>query len=200
MSSINPHYTFNYSQPEAYRFSHDSVFLARRVFEMSAGRIQSNWRVLDLCAGCGIVGMDFLFHCKKELGVTPALCDFLEIQSDYQQHFEINRKQLGIPETELRFLQQNYTLKTPTPYDLILCNPPYFSKDQGKLSPNTFKNRCRFFIDASAADLLEAVARALAPQGEAFILSRTSLPENSKLLARGAGDIRGTHLIHLTLR
>ncbi|MBV2168118.1 MAG: hypothetical protein KUL82_05355 [Bdellovibrio sp.] len=65
MSSINPHYTFHYSQPEEYRFSHDSVMLARKVFERVSASAMENWRGLDLCSGCGIVGLDFLFHALK---------------------------------------------------------------------------------------------------------------------------------------
>lgn len=204
MSSINPHYTFQYSQPEAYRFSHDSVFLARRVFEMVRAVIRPEWRVLDLCSGTGIVGLDFMFHCRSELGFVPHHCDFLELQSDYETHFAINlarfNEQLGIKQESLtpqiRFLQQNYNEKLSEKYELILCNPPYFQMNEGKLSPNLFKNRCRFFMDATVDELLQTIACALAPQGQAFVLSRK--PHHfvhPRLLQDSAGEIRGTPLL-----
>ncbi|MBY0451861.1 MAG: methyltransferase, partial [Bdellovibrionaceae bacterium] len=90
MTSVNPHYTFNYSQPEDYRFSHDSVFLAREAFTLTRGQNLANTKVLDLCAGSGIVGLDFLFH-RAQAGLSlPSLTDFLEVQEIYRPHFEAN--------------------------------------------------------------------------------------------------------------
>jgi tRNA1Val (adenine37-N6)-methyltransferase len=198
MSSINYHYTFNYSQPEAYRFSHDSVFLARRVFELLRKDIKPEWEILDLCAGCGIVGLDFLFHCYKEQEVTPARCDFLEIQAaEYAESFEINRTRLNLLEIEMDFLAQNYTAALPRTYDLILCNPPYFEPSEGLLSPNRLKNRSRFFMDATQVELTNAIARALKPGGRAFVLSRSpeKLARATGLDMQVLGDIRGTALI-----
>lgn len=65
-STINIYPTFKYSQPEDYRFSHDSVFLARRVFEDIVNEDFPIHQTLDLCAGCGIIGLDLLFHLQKE--------------------------------------------------------------------------------------------------------------------------------------
>ncbi|MGZ3818223.1 MAG: methyltransferase, partial [Bdellovibrio sp.] len=108
MSSVNPHYTFEYSQPEAYRFSHDSVFLARKVFETYCKEEVATLRAMDLCAGCGIVGMDFIFHCKNAWGVTPQAFDFLEVQEIYRDHFMSNKKKLGDVSTQIHFLNKNY--------------------------------------------------------------------------------------------
>jgi tRNA1Val (adenine37-N6)-methyltransferase len=201
MSSINEHYTFSYSQPEAYRFSHDSVFLARQVFERTRGR--SFTRALDLCAGCGIVGLDYLFH-RREAGLAlPAQFDFLEVQDEYAPHFALNRAQLD--EVPTRFLRQNYEDLTET-YDLILCNPPYFRLAQGRLSPSDFKNRCRFFIDAEFGALFAAIERALSPMGTAYVLLRDQNAhgwqppaEARKSLSDACdfsriGDVRGTGL------
>lgn len=196
MSSINPHYTLEYSQPQSYRFSHDSVFLARRVFELLRDEIKSDWKILDLCAGCGIVGMDFLFHCKNELQILPQDVDFLEIQSDYETHFEINKNRLQLAGTKIQYLKQNFVDPIPAQYNLILCNPPYFNPNEGRLSPNHFKNRCRFFIDATHAELLAAIEVALLPNGRAYVLARSKNPPTSRhLKAQVIGDIRGTALI-----
>jgi hypothetical protein len=87
MSSINSHTTYNYSQPSEYRFSHDSVFLARRVFEFLCESDIQTFKALDLCSGCGIIGLDFIFHCLNELGQSPLSFDFMEVQSIYETHF-----------------------------------------------------------------------------------------------------------------
>ena len=199
MSSINPHYTFQYSQPEEYRFSHDSVFLARRVFELERNHINRELRVLDLCAGCGIIGLDFLFHCQKELCLTPVQCDFLEIQSVYDEHFRINQSRLQNSVTKMQFIKQNYAQTHASQYDLILCNPPYFNPAEGQLSPNEFKNRCRFFLDANQDELLTAISNLLTPTGRAYVLSRKiNLVEPLTLKNETIGDIRGTPLVRFT--
>lgn len=94
-------------------------------------------------------------------------------------------------------------------YQLILCNPPYFFPDQGKLSPSELKNRCRFFIDSSFEKLIETIDFCLAMEGEAFILlreqedhSRDMLTELRQLLkgkmkCENFAMIRGTFLLKL---
>lgn len=214
MSSINPYFTFHYSQPEEYHFSHDSVFLARQVFEQLSGKDLHQKRALDLCSGVGVVGLDFLFHRLKNGQSTPGFFDFLEVQEIYQPHFMENAKSLGAAGTELSFVNRNYNDLQKPPfleaYDLILSNPPYFFTWQGKLSPSEFKNRCRFFIDSDFKNLFYGIAAALKKSGEAYVLLR-DLPEHKwdvlaearhlctgKLDLEVLGDIRGTHFVRLT--
>ncbi len=213
MSTINPHYTFNYSQPEEYHFSHDSVFLSRRIFEHLSETDLTGSCALDICSGSGIVGMDFLFHRRGAEQSTPASFDFLEIQNEYRPHFNENIQRLGVVETELRFLNRNYNdLLAPEfaeSYDLILSNPPYFFTWQGKLSPSEFKNRCRFFIDSDLKNLLLGIASSIKKTGVSYLLLR-DLPAHDwsvmaaaekictgKLKIEVLGDVRGTHFVRL---
>lgn len=214
MASINSHFTFNYSQPEEYRLSHDSVFLAREVFERLSALDFTGKQGLDICAGSGVVGMDFLYHRRAAGQSVPESFDFLEIQEIYEQHFAANCERMGPIATRLNFLRCNYD-KLVGPeyrgvYDLIVCNPPYFIPGQGKLSPSEFKNRCRFFIDSNLQNLLAGVANSLKPEGICFMTLRKlhehgldilaearNIGEN-KLQIESAGLIRGTHLLKLT--
>ncbi|MBO9665981.1 MAG: RsmD family RNA methyltransferase [Bdellovibrio sp.] len=214
MSSINPHFTFNYSQPEEYRFSHDSVFLARRVFEMYQSQDIASLRGLDLCAGCGVIGLEFLFHCRKEHSQVPQAFDFLEVQSEtYQVHFAKNIENLAGIATELSFVPENYNVLTQERfqnfYDLILCNPPYFFAGQGTLSPSEFKNRCRFFLDSDFANLIKGIQNSLKPEGKAYLLLReqtqhgwSAFQEAAQLIGprlriSHLGDIRGTSFVEI---
>lgn len=214
MSSVNPFYTFNYSQPEEYRFSHDSVFLARKVFEAQAPDTITTLKGLDLCAGSGIIGLDFIFHCKKELQKTPVSFDFVEVQEIYHEHFTKNAANVSSEKTALNFLNINYSelLKDiyKERYDLVLCNPPYFRLGQGKLSPSEFKNRCRFYLDSDFKTLLQAITHVLTPQGRAYVLLRglddhgfDALREAREILSGFAQieswmDIRGTEAVCIT--
>lgn len=215
MTSVNTHFTFNYSQPVEYRFSHDSVFLARQSFELTSHMSLGGKRGLDIGAGSGIVGLDYLCHRKNENFDLPQSFDFLEIQDVYSQHFEKNKLNSQLTETQLNFLNRNYEdLLLPEfggKYDLILANPPYFFKEHGLMSPSEFKNRCRFFIDSDFASLLLGIASALTPRGEAFILLRdltqhgwNSIEEAHKICGdrldiKKVGEIRGTLFVSLKL-
>jgi len=182
VSSINRHPTFHYSQPSEYHFSHDSVFLAREVYERHNDQLAKDGiKILDLCAGCGIVGMDLLFHQLKEKSFNGEI-DFLEIQSVYESHFKKNTEiiQGYFPDHSLKFnfIQQNYADVTPAKkYDFILSNPPYFLVGQGVQSPSEFKNRCRFFMDADWQTMLSFMQASLKPEGQAYFLVRDELKD-----------------------
>jgi len=72
--------TFEYSQPDEYHFSHDSVFLARRVFEFLRDKNIDPKTALDLCAGSGVIGLDLMFHLRSGGKQRPQVFDFLEVQ------------------------------------------------------------------------------------------------------------------------
>lgn len=177
-SSINNYFTLNYSQPDEYHFSHDSIFLSRHVFELLKSEGLNYNHILDLCAGCGVVGLDLLFHINQENLKLPLALDFIEVQDIYGSHFEKNLasvEQLLTSDLLSFFKIINYRDVTKDPlfqgrYDLIVCNPPYFRLNHGSLSGSEFKNRCRFFIDSNFRSLIEAVQYCLAPMGKAFVL------------------------------
>ena len=169
-------FTYNYSQPEEYHFSIDSIEMPWEVAQYLKEKNLSpqeleQMRVLDLCAGVGVLVFELNFH-------NPHLkkIDFVEVQDVYKSHFEKNQKLVLCENSEFKFLNINYE-KLCLPefekrYQLILCNPPYFFPDQGKMSDSDFKNRCRFFIDSTFEKLIEVIDFCLAMDGEAFMLIR----------------------------
>ena len=177
MTSINPHPTMRYDQPEDYHFSHDSIFLARKVFELVQGNNLQISSVLDLCSGCGIVGIDFIFHLKKAQFTLPRHVDFLEVQEIYKPYFEKNVVRLDST-VKCSFINENYKNflaleKVHHKYDLIISNPPYFREGHGTLSKSEFKNRCRFFIDANYKEFILSLDYLMANTGKAFILVKS---------------------------
>lgn len=218
VSTINTHFTFSYAQPNEYRFSHDSVFLARKIFEIVRDKGLNYDRILDLCSGCGIVGLDLAFHLNDENLQLPKRIDFLEVQSIYRAFFEKNVETLNSlirKDLATCFINANYDSliqadsNLSEKYDLIISNPPYFRKDQGVLSKSEFKNRCRFFIDSDFKNLIEAIQQSLNKKGHAFILLK-SLAEhgvdiekefthlNTRLMLRNLGLIRDTGFYEIT--
>lgn len=209
MSSINSYFTFQYSQPEEYKFSHDSVFLARHVFNFIQSMPLNKTAVMDLCAGCGVVGLDLLFH-LKQVHNTPAQIDFIEVQKIYREHFDKNKEQVPCS-TTINFIEANYKdlikEQNKNKYDIIISNPPYFLPHQGKLSPSEFKNRCRFFLDASFVELMNTIAYTLKTDGTAYLLVRSLKDHNidltqaipASLCVVDTHSIRGTDVLHIKL-
>lgn len=169
---------------------------------------------LDLCAGCGVVGLDLLFHFHQNNQMPFKKFDFLEVQEVYKSHFEINKKNLLPIEDRLNLLIMNYSKLREKDfsekYDLIVSNPPFFSPSQGKLSPSEFKNRCRFFMDASFETLIQGVENSLKMGGQAYLLIRNLKSHGIDFIALAqdtlspsaelslVGDIRGTRLVKIT--
>lgn len=205
----NSHYSYEYHQPKDYRFSLDSVFLAQKVAQtLKSHPHPENLSVLDLCAGCGVVGLELQFHLK-----TLNKIDFLEVQEVYLPYFQKNVEQAQSPLGQFRFLHMNYADLMQEHfrgvYDVIVSNPPYFFLGEGLLSPNEFKNRCRFFIDSDFKNLINATLFALKPNGRAYLLVRPgshhgrSLLEEIKNLSNGLAtvqvldEVRGTNIVEL---
>jgi tRNA1(Val) A37 N6-methylase TrmN6 len=166
-------FTYNYKQPDEYHFSLDSIYFAEYIAKQLEHRPHlQDVHLLDLCAGCGVIGFElswFLQSLKK--------IDFIEIQDTYTSYFYENVAIINRPELELRWHLINYSqLLHPAwqnKYDLIVSNPPYFQAGHGLLSPSTFKNRCRFFLDSSFEIFLYGMVNALVSGGEAYFLQRS---------------------------
>lgn len=207
-----PHtFTYEYSQPTEYHFCQDSVVFPKFVAHYLKDRpVTDDYRVLDVCAGCGVIGFELAHHDRRLKKV-----DFLEIQEAFRSHFAANLEITGQSPAHFRFIHGNYAdLKNEqfaNQYDLIVGNPPYFFLGEGLLSPSEFQNRCRFFIDSDLRTLFEGVLNALKPAtGTAFLLvksgekhGRRSLRDLTLWLAgRGtvekATEIRGTTVIKVT--
>ncbi len=215
MTKETGEFTYHYSQPKEYRFSLDSVFLAKEVAKTIPQDIDpSQFKVLDLCAGCGVIGMELHYHRPDIEQMT-----FVEIQKLYFDHFLKNKEmvQKAFPHSKLQFeyIEKNYeelllTDNMKNKFDIVVCNPPYFLKGEGLLSPNEFKNRCRFFLDSDFRSLFLAIIHVLKPNAKAYVLirdgsthGRNPLEEVKNILASvGKVDffkeVRGTLVLQIT--
>jgi tRNA1Val (adenine37-N6)-methyltransferase len=201
-------FTYYYKQPDEYRFSLDSIQLAEFLAEHLKSRADlASLRVLDLCAGCGVVGIELSWYLRELRKI-----DFIEIQDVYTPFFHDNIATVNRPELQINWHLLNYDVLLEKDweekFDLIVSNPPYFQPGQGPLSPSTFKNRCRFFLDSSFTHYILALANALAQNGEAYFLLRPlkqhgcdlfseikMLLQDKKINVKIITSIRGTDVI-----
>jgi tRNA1(Val) A37 N6-methylase TrmN6 len=162
----------NYHQPDFYRFSDDSIKLVNYVFEKQSLRHFNH--VLDLCSGCGVVGIEFALRQRNLKRLS-----FCEVQDDFIPFIQKNSIEL-IPNVSISVHRNGYQhLHLEDKFDLVLCNPPYFYPGKGLLSPNESKNRCRFFIDSNLKELVLCIARHLDTNGVGYFLGRLNEDEFS---------------------
>ena len=79
-------------------------------------------------------------------------------------------------------------------YDLILCNPPYFKKGDGRVSSDSQKQVCRTFETGSSVELIQTILKSLNPGGMGVIVypynlnhwkeCKEKFKENIKVLQR----------------
>jgi tRNA1(Val) A37 N6-methylase TrmN6 len=166
--------TCDYSQPSFYKFSQDSIVLSKEGLRLLEKKLSEGpiIRALDLFSGCGVVGLEIMRNFKKNISF-----DFLEIQNDYKNYFNENKKKfLNRGECDkARFINEDYLSfcsNENLKYDFIISNPPYFNPRKNRLSENPKKNLCRFFLKSDFYHFLKFILDFLSKRGVAVFLLR----------------------------
>lgn len=142
----------NYQQPDFYKFSEDSILLARYVIsQLKAAHPNS---ILDVGAGCGVVGLEII----KEGRINSKLYS-LEYQKDFLAPLKQNLEQ-NIIDSRFEIIHSSIgQYKTEIKFDCIVCNPPYFNSGEGRKSPSESKQVARTLeIDSLETFILKMIA------------------------------------------
>lgn len=156
-----------YLQPDFYKFSEDSVQLARFVVEDFKGRSLDH--LLDIGAGCGVIGIEILRNLKLasrltciefqeafNLSLHENLTRYLDINS-----FEVINSSIG-----------DYVANQS--FDCIVCNPPYFNPLDGKPSPNRQRQISRSLEIDSLEVFLSKIIKLKTQKGRAYVVFPSS--------------------------
>lgn len=158
--------TSNYSQPDFYKFSRDSIELV----DFSVNYIKergSSQTLLDLCCGCGVIGIEAF---EKVNGVEKV--SFLELQTEFFPHLKKNIEESSISDFKLYETplgKQAFTER----FDLIYSNPPYFIPGEGRVSENELRQNCRTFEVDGWNVFLKKVHEWLDADGFFFLSTRS---------------------------
>ena len=158
-----------YSQPSFYHFNEDSIKLVNFVYcdFFKRGYEKSKTvDVLDLCCGCGVIGIEFYQKLKKVDRDINKL-HFLEINSIYKDHIFKNQKIINDLNVEVKtFIKDFRTFDNDEKYDLILSNPPYFLKSKFRPSQDENRNLARLYEMGFFDRFIEFVSSHLMPGGK----------------------------------
>lgn len=147
--------------PAYFCFGTDAVFLADFV------RGTESDRVLDLCAGNGIVPI--LLKARDKAGRVTGI----EIQKESADLFARSIRLNGL-EDEVNVIcadLRNEGVLSDT-FDIVTCNPPYMPAGVGLTNPEGSKAIARHEIMCDFADVANAASRALKTGGRFFFVHR----------------------------
>lgn len=142
----------NYQQPDFYKFSEDSILLARYVISQLREALANN--ILDVGAGCGVVGIEIV----KEGKINSKLYS-LEYQKEFLTSLKQNLKK-NLINSSFEIIHSSIgQYITDIKFNCIVCNPPYFNSGEGRKSPSNFKQIARTLeIDPLETFILKMIA------------------------------------------
>ncbi len=174
-------------QPEkGYRFGIDALLLAYFL------RLKPGEKVLEACAGCGVVSLITLHRFPKSKVFT------LEFDELLTKCLLLNAKENSFEER--LFPLKGDVLNPPFKdnfFDVIFLNPPYFKKGTGRESPYYFENLARREDASFLSKLIKALKKVLKNRGRLYLIfTAYRLAELIFLLKREKVEPKALRLVH----
>lgn len=150
---------------DLYKFTSDSIKLAKFC------TIPHNAKVLDMCAGSGVVGI-YAYSIKKFNKlyfneIQPKLCELIN-KNIKHNHLEDVAKIIC---KDLNLLNKQ---DTEGLVDIVLCNPPYFKCNQGGIKLDESVAICRHEIKTNLQQIIVKTKELLKYKGKMYLV----LPAN----------------------
>ena len=148
---------------DGYRFSIDPVLLAHFV------RLAKDETVLDLGAGCGVLGLILLYRASERIRSLTAFELQPGLAALARDNIILNQfqKQMKVVEGDLRDSKKKLN---PESYSTVVCNPPFYSVGCGRPSANKESEIARHQVSCTLADILAAAATAVKNRGKVYLI------------------------------
>ncbi len=148
---------------DGYRFSVDPVLLAHFV------RLGKEEKVLDLGAGCGVLGLILLYRSASQISsltcfeLQPRLAELC------RENIRLNRFQekMEVLEGDLRTILSSLE---PESYSTVVCNPPFYKEGSGRSSASQEALVARHQVACNLEEILSAAAAVLHNRGRLFMV------------------------------
>jgi len=142
---------YNYSQPLFYRFDEATLNFSKYILEKEHNCLDGT--ILDLCAGSGVIGIEVasvlkqkLFLCEEEGAYLPYLYDNVYLSGLPLSSFHI-------------YVSSVFDFNLNNKCDLILCNPPFYSRSRGRLPVDSRRCNARFYREEFFDQLADCLVR-----------------------------------------
>lgn len=161
-----------YQTSKGQGISSDTSFLVETVLEEEQGQVKD---VLDAGCGNGIISI-MLKHYRPQWQITG-----IEIQPGL---VELAKQNSLICHEKVTILAADLRVFTPRhKFNLIVCNPPYYPKDEGRISPIRERAISRHEICCNLEDVINMLGRNLTDGGTGYFLNLSERRETVSLLA-----------------
>ncbi len=148
---------------KGYRFSIDPVLLAHFV------RLKKEESVLDLGAGCGIIGLILLYRFSNRISSLTAFELQPGLAALCRENVLVNsfQEKMKVKEGDLRTIRNSFPAGS---FSTVVCNPPFYIPGSGRTSTNTEALIARHQVECSLDEILSAAAYAVKNKGKLFLI------------------------------
>lgn len=176
-----------YQDNNLYKFTSDAIKLAKFC------NIKHTDNVLDMCAGCGVVGLYAysINKCNKIYfnEIQNSMCDLIN------KNIDIN----GLSDCA-KVLNKDLNNLAPSdfdkPLDVIMCNPPYF-KVNGKIKADESVAMCRHEITTNLSQIIAKAGQLIKNAGRFYlIIPADRLGECMVLLNRSGFETKNVEMFY----
>lgn len=176
-----------YQDNSLYKFTSDAIKLAKFC------NIKHTDNVLDMCAGCGVVGLYVYSLCECNSivfnEIQPSMCKLVD------KNIKLNKlqKKCSVICKDLSLLKLDDFDK---PLDVIVCNPPYF-KLNGKIKQDVNVAMCRHEITTNLSAIISMASKLIKDKGRFyFIVPADRMCEAIELCGKQLFKVKRMEMYH----
>ncbi len=160
----------DYSQPDFYHFSQDSIDLVEVVLNQIQLLQRDNViNILDVGTGCGIVGIELSQKIRTQFKLV-----LLEKQNEFYHSITQNFKQLFNHEfgSGEIVISDVLDFNPEIHFNIITFNAPFYRPDRFRSTNNRLKKNCKMMDLKTKNKIIEKCSKLLSPGGMFFLLDR----------------------------